>query len=110
METVSLIDEKKPRPKRTEGDAAAKRSFLPPISRIHAPPEPSPRQSPVAPASRNCRHAPVTEARRLEPAAASTEAEAEPQKIIHIKPPIIVKELALATRPEEFPAHQRADG
>src|SRR5438477_4191683 len=36
IETVSLIEEKKPRQKRTDGDASTKRSFLPPISRIHA--------------------------------------------------------------------------
>src|SRR5450755_2300882 len=39
METVSLIEEKKPRQKRAEGDGAIKRPFLPPISRIRATPE-----------------------------------------------------------------------
>jgi translation initiation factor IF-2 len=96
METVSLIDEKKARPKRAEGEAAPKRSsFLPPISRIRATPEtipapppaaaPAPVPPPVA--------APVAAA---EPVIAepSGEADVEPQKIIHIKPPIIVKDLA----------------
>src|SRR5947207_2506619 len=41
METVSLIEEKKPRQKRTDADEAIKRSFLPPISRIHASVEPT---------------------------------------------------------------------
>ena len=41
METLSLIDEKKPRPKRAEGKTTKTRSFLPPISRIRATPEPA---------------------------------------------------------------------
>ncbi|HEY2139273.1 MAG TPA: translation initiation factor IF-2, partial [Chthoniobacterales bacterium] len=96
METVSLIDEKKARPKRAEGEAAPKRSsFLPPISRIRttsenisapppvtaAPPVPPPVEAP----------APAAEPVAAEPTA---EADVEPQKIIHIKPPIIVKDLA----------------
>ena len=94
METVSLIDEKKPRPKRAEGDGAPKRtSFLPPISRIRATPEPAPGPviAPLAPPPQP--EAPVVAA---EPAVAATpdEPAAEPQKIIHIKPPIIVKDLA----------------
>src|SRR5438552_4149800 len=39
METVSLIEEKKPRQKRADADT--KRSFLPPISRLHATLEPT---------------------------------------------------------------------
>jgi translation initiation factor IF-2 len=92
METVSLIDEKKPRPKRPEGDPAKTKSFLPPISRIRpsgpvAPPKPEP---PPAPPAEPEAPAPV-EATDTAPAA---EPEVE-QKIIHIKPPIIVKELAI---------------
>jgi len=97
METVSLIDEKKPRPKRAEGDGTKKRTFLPPISRIRGT------QEAVAPAPA----AAVTPPEPEKPAAAApatgtpaedavvSEPEGEPQKIIHIKPPIIVKELAL---------------
>jgi len=97
LETVSLIEEKKPRPKRADGDAATQRSFLPPISRIHATPEPptiavAPQVAP-APAAQSVTQS--TEALAPGTAAASTEAEGEPQKIIHIKPPIIVKDLAL---------------
>jgi translation initiation factor IF-2 len=97
LETVSLIEEKKPRPKRADGDAATQRSFLPPISRIHASPEPptiavAPQVAP-APAAQSVTQS--TEALAPGTAAASTEAEGEPQKIIHIKPPIIVKDLAL---------------
>ena len=36
VKSVSLIEEKKPRTKRVDGDAATKRPFLPPITRIHA--------------------------------------------------------------------------
>jgi len=97
METLSLIDEKKPRAKRAEGDGAAKRSFLPPISRIRATPEipAGPIAVPVAPPPAA---PPVTEAAEAlapDAAPASTEAEGDAQKIIHIKPPIIVKDLAL---------------
>jgi translation initiation factor IF-2 len=86
--TVSLIDEKKPKPKRPEGDSAAKRDILPPISRLRTPvvppPPPAPTPEPEAPSI------------AAEPPAAApvVEPEAEAQKIIHIKPPIIVKELA----------------
>jgi translation initiation factor IF-2 len=95
METVSLIDEKKPRPKRAEGDAATKKPFLPPISRIRAEPPVGPIAKPVAPAPVAPPVPPVAEAVAPDTAPASPEAEAEQQKIIHIKPPIVVKDLAL---------------
>ena len=94
METVSLIDEKKPRAKRSEGDGTPKRQVLPPISRIRgmessgpvqAPPGPLPKAEPPP--------APEPVAAEVE-APPSTEPE-EKSKVIHIKPPIIVKELAL---------------
>jgi translation initiation factor IF-2 len=106
METLSLIDEKKPRPKRAEGDATKTRSFLPPISRIRATPEP-PAPAVVAPP-------PAPPAQPEAPAAAAepsvAEPEAEPQKIIHIKPPIIVKELAsqLGLKPHQLIAELMA--
>ena len=97
LETVSLIEEKKTRPKRADGDAATKRSFLPPISRIRAtedPPAvavaPSVVPAPAAPSATQS-----TEGLAPGTAPASTEAEGEAQKIIHIKPPIVVKDLAL---------------
>src|SRR3954471_10052405 len=49
VETVSLIDEKKPRPKRPEGQARPKVSILPPISRIVAPAPPPAPPKPVEP-------------------------------------------------------------
>ncbi|MEY2481653.1 MAG: translation initiation factor [Verrucomicrobiota bacterium] len=92
-ETVSLIDEKKPRAKRAEGDSAPKRSFLPPISRIRATPEP------VAPPVVESKPPPAPQPTTAEVAPAAitptAEPEGEPQKVIHIKPPIVVKELAL---------------
>jgi translation initiation factor IF-2 len=94
METVSLIDEKKPRLRRAEGDAATKKPFLPPISRIRAEPPAGPIAKPVAPPPVAPPVAPVAEAVAPETAPASTEVEAEQQKIIHIKPPIVVKDLA----------------
>ncbi|MEY2564038.1 MAG: translation initiation factor [Verrucomicrobiota bacterium] len=97
METVSLIEEKKPRPKRTEAETATKRSFLPPISRIRATPEPPPPVAPVAPPPPPKVEEPAAvlpETAAPEAAAAPAEPEGEPQKIIHIKPPIIVKDLA----------------
>jgi translation initiation factor IF-2 len=95
METVSLIDEKKPRPKRAEGDAATKKPFLPPISRIRAEPPVGPIATPVAPAPAAPPVTPVAEMPAADAAPASPEAEIEQQKIIHIKPPIVVKDLAL---------------
>lgn len=86
METVSLIEEHVPKPKRAVSDDAVKRTFLPPISRIRATPAPP---APVAekPAS----------AVDVEPPAAVGDVVTETEdgrKIIHIKPPIIVKDLA----------------
>ena len=91
VETVSLIEEKKPRQKRTEGDA--KRSVLPPISRLHATPEPpavAVAPPPVAPVT----PPPPPEVPEPATVAPLAEDEQEPQKVIHIKPPIIVKDLA----------------
>jgi len=101
METVSLIEEKKPRPKRAEGDAAPKRSsFLPPISRIRATPEvtPGPVAAPPPPPQVEAPAA-AAEPTVAEP---STEQEVEAQKIIHIKPPIIVKDLAVQLGVKNF--------
>ena len=86
METVSLIEEHVPKPKRAVSDDAVKRTFLPPISRIRAIP------TPPAPVPEKL-SAPVA----VEPPAAAGEAVTETEdgrKIIHIKPPIIVKDLA----------------
>jgi translation initiation factor IF-2 len=86
METVSLIEEHVPRPKRPASDNAVKRTFLPPISRIRATP------AAPAPLPEN-----LAEPVAIEPPVAAGEAVIETEdgrKIIHIKPPIIVKDLA----------------
>jgi translation initiation factor IF-2 len=104
VESVSLIDEKKPKPRRVEPDGAVKRAILPPISRLKTPgPLPAPIAPPPAPKS----EAPPA----AEPAAAVLTAEPETeQKIIHIKPPIIVKELAsqLGLKPHQLIAELMA--
>jgi translation initiation factor IF-2 len=85
VESVSLIEPHTPKPKRAPADEATKRTILPPISRIRTPvaaPEPPRIEPPEPPA------APT-------PAMAEAETETEDgRKIIHIKPPIIVKDLA----------------
>jgi translation initiation factor IF-2 len=87
-ETVSLIEDN--RSKRSEGPSSEpkQRSVLPPISKIRAPIAPKPLAPPapvVHPAP-----APVATAEPPEPAPAAT----GDDKVIHIKPPIIVRDLA----------------
>jgi translation initiation factor IF-2 len=85
--SLSLIDEKAPR-KRAEGEVRITKAVLPPISRLRE--------------VDRAASAPVASAAKAEPAPAVTKVEptptaepqGEPEKIIHIKPPIIVKELA----------------
>jgi translation initiation factor IF-2 len=96
-ESVSLIDERKPKAKRSDAEEKTKRSVLPPISRIRGAPEVVPGPITEVPAQK---HEPV-----LEPPTPPTDGqvvtgdgaaapEVEDKKIIHIKPPIIVRELA----------------
>ena len=92
VESVSLIDKKHPQ-KKADGEAKKKTTVLPPISRIReslggtvAPPKPK-TPEPAAPERSTTDRAAVE--------AAPTEAEAPSQKVIHIKPPIIVKQLAI---------------
>ncbi len=102
VERVSLIDEKKtPKESEKDGELKKKTPVLPPISRIRASLE-----TPMAPAKIDKSAAPTAKVESpKEPQvpsvsvdgtveAAPAEPEAEPQKIVHIKPPIIVKELA----------------
>ena len=90
VETVSLIDEKKPRKKSQDGEPKKKTAILPPISRIRASLEipaiaPKPEPPPAAPAP---------EVVGEGDARAAAEPEEEAKNVIHIKPPIIVKQLA----------------
>src|SRR5437867_5363650 len=109
VESVSLIDRKRPRRKIEEGEPKTRRDVLPPISRIRAsleataaPPKPSASEAPRT-------QAPPTEASGTVTAgpvvgAPSDEAEAASQKVILIKPPIIVKQLAteLGLKPHQL--------
>jgi translation initiation factor IF-2 len=102
-ESISLIDRKKPRKKAEDGEVKPKRNVLPPISRIRAsleatvaPPKPAaPVETPT--------QTPPTQA-PTETVIPSAEAEVEPQKIILIKPPIVVKQLAaeLGLKPHQL--------
>ena len=109
MATVSLIDEKKPKVRPPEGTTTTgRRTVLPPISRIMAPATPSLRPPPVtpppapAPAAVETPAAPTPAADESSENGVAPEAEGEPQKIIHIKPPIIVRELASALSLKPF--------
>jgi translation initiation factor IF-2 len=89
VESVSLIDEKKPREKAVDGELKKKSTVLPPISRIRASFEtPPPAPAKVEPPAPKPEPAPVAASDGAAPS------EDEPQNVIHIKPPIIVKELA----------------
>jgi translation initiation factor IF-2 len=87
VESVSLIEPHIAKPKRVSSDEAVKRTILPPISRIRATP------ATTEPAREAALETPAVAA----PEKADTEVESETEdgrKIIHIKPPIIVKDLA----------------
>jgi translation initiation factor IF-2 len=98
VESVSLIDEKKPKQKSADGEVKKKKSVLPPISRIRASME-----STVAAAKPAPSEPPIAEPPKVEiappeqtPAPGAVEPEAQQdKKVIHIKPPIIVKQLAV---------------
>ncbi len=104
VETVSLIDEKKPRKKTADGEEK-KAHILPPISRIRAsfeapkaapkPAEPAPVPQPVTPAPSE----PVAVA--ADGDGAETEVE-DAKNVIHIKPPIVVRDLATALGLKNF--------
>src|SRR5881409_1235680 len=108
-ESVSLIDKKKPRKKPEDGKPKTNRDILPPISRIRAsldatappqrvsaPVEPGPAQSPAI------QEPGVIAAETTAPP--SAEPGAPQQKVILIKPPIVVKQLAteLGLKPHQL--------
>jgi translation initiation factor IF-2 len=106
-ETVSLIDRKRPARKSQDGDTKTKRAVLPPISRIRAslqtPPQPAPPLTVQAPPP------PVTSVEAAEKtvpeAVSDSEAEGGPQqKVLLIKPPIVVKQFAteLGLKPHQL--------
>jgi len=111
-ESVSLIDTKKSPKKTEDGEVKTKREVLPPISRIRASLEaPGALPKPAAPAKTEAAPPPQKESPGVivdgttAPAAGGAEAEApEPQKVILIKPPIVVKQLAseLGLKPHQL--------
>jgi translation initiation factor IF-2 len=111
-ESVSLIDRKKTSKKVEDGEVKPKREVLPPISRIRAsletppaPPKPAP---PAKPAESPPTEAPSTVAGEKTAtdttALPAAEAEIAAQKVILIKPPIVVKQLAteLGLKPHQL--------
>ena len=113
-ESVSLIDRKKPSKKAEDGQLKQKRAVLPPISRIRAaletPPTP---QKPATPPKSTVAEPPQTEVLSVASgedippdatALAPGEPETEAQKVILIKPPIVVKQLAteLGVKPHQL--------
>src|SRR5947199_1278508 len=104
-ESVSLIDRKKPRKKAEDDEVKAKRDVLPPISRIRAsletPPAPL---KPVSPPKAGPAESPPTQAPGTIADEKTAPAETAPQKVILIKPPIVVKQLAteLGLKPHQL--------
>src|SRR5438132_2561538 len=110
-ESVSLIDKKKPRKKAEDGEAKTKRDVLPPISRIRASLEAlAALPNPATPAKTEAAPPPPKEAPGViadgttAAAPPAPEAETETQKVILIKPPIVVKQLAseLGLKPHQL--------
>src|SRR5260370_3836024 len=104
VESVSLIDKKHPQKRAADGEIKKKTTVLPPISRIRASLE-----TPTAPPPKKPQPAqPTTTTDRATVETASPEAEAPAQNVIHIKPPIIVKQLAveLGLKPHQLIAEQ----
>src|SRR5947208_292712 len=100
VESVSLIDKKHPQKKTADGEIKKKTTVLPPISRIRAsleaPTAPPKKPEPPRPTTTTDGTAAVE--------TAAPEAEAPAQNVIHIKPPIIVKQLAaeLGLKPHQL--------
>jgi len=112
-ESVSLIDRKKPSKKTADSEAKPKRAVLPPISRIRASLETPPTHSKPAPPPKSAAEPPPPEVpvtvvgEKATPDAAtqpSAEEEIAAQKVILIKPPIVVKQLAteLGLKPHQL--------
>src|SRR5437868_2032124 len=108
-ESVSLIDKKKPRKKIEDGAVKTKRAVLPPISRIRAsleatvapPKAPAPVEAPAEPIPSDEQSAVGADATAAAP---SAETETATQKVILIKPPIVVRQLAseLGLKPHQL--------
>src|SRR6266567_7671165 len=111
-ESVSLIDRKKPSKKAEDGEVKPKRAVLPPISRIRAsletPTTPQKHAPPEKPAESLSTEVPgaaaVEETAPDATALPTAEAETAEEKVILIKPPIVVKQLAteLGLKPHQI--------
>ena len=107
-ESVSLIDRKKPSKKAEDGEVKPKRTVLPPISRIRASletPTPQKHAAPEKPAESLSTEVPGAAAvEETATALPTAEAETAAEKVILIKPPIIVKQLAteLGLKPHQI--------
>jgi translation initiation factor IF-2 len=99
VESVSLIDKKHPQKKAADGEIRKKTTVLPPISRLRASLE-----APTAPPKKPEPRQPTKTDGAAAVETAAPEAEAPAQNVIHIKPPIIVKQLAaeLGLKPHQL--------
>ncbi|HST31525.1 MAG TPA: translation initiation factor IF-2 [Chthoniobacterales bacterium] len=96
-ESVSLIDKKQSQKKAADGELKKKTTVLPPISRIRESLATTGAPAPAKPKAPEPEPAPASAATTgsAQPEAAPSEAEAPAANVIHIKPPIIVKQLAV---------------
>jgi translation initiation factor IF-2 len=99
VESVSLIDKKHPQKKTADGEVKKKTTVLPPISRLRASLE-----APTAPPKKPEPPQPTKADGAAAVETAAAEAGAPAQNVIHIKPPIIVKQLAaeLGLKPHQL--------
>jgi translation initiation factor IF-2 len=108
-QSVSLIDRKKTSKKAEDGEVKTRRAVLPPISRIRASLQtagaaPKPAVSKESESAPPRGEASDVSTAPAEAASSPTETEVEPQKVILIKPPIVVKQLAseLGLKPHQL--------
>jgi translation initiation factor IF-2 len=108
LESVSLIDRKRPAKRTQDVEVKTKRAVLPPISRIRASLETPSKPLPAADAQAPPPPAPSVEAQEktaAERTPESAEVEGAPeQKVLLIKPPIVVKQFAteLGLKPHQL--------
>ncbi len=108
-ETVSLIDRKRPAKKSQDSEIKTKRAVLPPISRIRASLDTTAKIAPPSPPDQtpSPQPAPAEPAEKASGEAPSPSAELQPgpeQKVLLIKPPIVVKQFAneLGLKPHQL--------
>ena len=106
-ETVSLIDRKRPAKKSQDGEPKTKRAVLPPISRIRASLQTPSKPAPTAIAQVPAPPVPAVEAPEgtTPEVVSDSEVESAPQqKVLLIKPPIVVKQFAseLGLKPHQL--------